>query len=116
MGTLSKWRDNDCRPVAACGPVACGCTTPESGFDGTLYLLSLSLRRNMPQGENMPTAPPPTVPPEVHELAAELADVQPMRRGSLSERAIRCGKPGCACAEDPKSRHGPYFSLTRGWR
>src|SRR6185369_7433866 len=61
----------------------------------------------------MPIAPPPTVPPEVHQLAAELADIQPMRRGSLSERAIRCGKPGCACAEDPKSRHGPYFSLTR---
>lgn len=36
-----------------------------------------------------------------------------MRRGSLSERAIKCGKPGCACARVPKARHGPYFSLTR---
>jgi hypothetical protein len=36
-----------------------------------------------------------------------------MRRGSLSERAIKCSKPGCACARDPKARHGPYFSLTR---
>src|SRR5712692_9942842 len=61
----------------------------------------------------MPTAPPAAVPPDVHQLAAELADVKPMRRGSLSERAIRCGKPGCACAQDPKARHGPYFSLTR---
>jgi hypothetical protein len=36
-----------------------------------------------------------------------------MRRGSLSERTIKCSKPGCACAEDPQARHGPYFSLTR---
>jgi hypothetical protein len=35
-----------------------------------------------------------------------------MRRGSLSERTIKCSKPGCACAKDPKARHGPYFSLT----
>lgn len=36
-----------------------------------------------------------------------------MRRGSLSERTIKCGKPGCACAQDPNARHGPYYSLTR---
>ena len=35
-----------------------------------------------------------------------------MRRGSLSERTIKCCKPGCACARDPKARHGPYHSLT----
>jgi hypothetical protein len=35
-----------------------------------------------------------------------------MRRGSLSERTVKCSKPGCACAQDPKARHGPYFSLT----
>jgi len=36
-----------------------------------------------------------------------------MRRGSVSDRTIRCGKPGCACAGDPKARHGPYHSLTQ---
>lgn len=36
-----------------------------------------------------------------------------MRRGSLAERTIKCGKAGCACANDPKARHGPYFSLTQ---
>lgn len=36
-----------------------------------------------------------------------------MRRGSLSERTIRCSKPNCACAQDPKARHGPYYSLTQ---
>jgi hypothetical protein len=35
-----------------------------------------------------------------------------MRRGSLSERTIKCSKPGCACAQDAKARHGPYYSLT----
>ena len=35
-----------------------------------------------------------------------------MRGGSLSERTIKCSKPGCACAQDPKARHGPYHSLT----
>lgn len=53
------------------------------------------------------------VPPRVRQIAAELAQPQPMRRGSVSERTIRCGKPGCACAADPKARHGPYHSLTQ---
>jgi uncharacterized protein DUF6788 len=35
-----------------------------------------------------------------------------MRRGSLSERTVKCSKPGCACARDPDARHGPYYSLT----
>ena len=58
----------------------------------------------------MDNTPPPT---RLRQLAAELAEPKPMRRGSLSERTIKCSKPGCACAEDPKARHGPYFSLTR---
>ena len=61
----------------------------------------------------MPTSTPPDIPPpQVRQLAVELADVKPMRRGSLSERTIKCSKPGCACAKDPKARHGPYYSLT----
>ena len=58
-------------------------------------------------------ASPPDVPPRVRQLAAELAEPQPMRRGSISERTIKCSKPGCACAQDPKARHGPYYSYTR---
>jgi hypothetical protein len=52
-------------------------------------------------------------PSRLRQIAAELAEPKPMRRGSLSERTIKCSKPGCACAHDPKARHGPYFSLTR---
>ena len=60
----------------------------------------------------MAASTPPDVPSHVRQLAAELADAKPMRRGSLSERTIKCSKPGCACAKDPKARHGPYHSLT----
>ena len=60
----------------------------------------------------MASSTPPDVPPQVRQLVTELADAKPMRRGSLSERTMKCSKPGCACAEDPKARHGPYYSLT----
>jgi len=56
---------------------------------------------------------PPAVPLPVRTLAAQLAAPTPMRRGSLSERYVKCSKPGCACAERPTARHGPYYSLTR---
>jgi hypothetical protein len=46
-------------------------------------------------------------------LTAQLADPIPMRRGSLTERFVKCSRPGCPCAHDPDARHGPYVSLTR---
>jgi hypothetical protein len=46
-------------------------------------------------------------------LAAQLADPIPMRRGSLTERTVKCSRPGCPCKDRPEARHGPYFSLTR---
>lgn len=30
-------------------------------------------------------------------------------RGSLVERLRKCGRPNCACAHDPKARHGGKF-------
>src|SRR6266567_3415006 len=60
----------------------------------------------------MATSAPSDIPPRVRQLATDLADANPMRRGSLSERTIKCSKPGCACAQDSKARHGPYYSLT----
>ncbi|MGH9447063.1 MAG: DUF6788 family protein [Terriglobia bacterium] len=54
--------------------------------------------------------------PHLCQLAAELAEPKPMRRGSLSQRTVKCSKPGCRCAQDPKARHGPYYSLTRAVR
>jgi hypothetical protein len=26
---------------------------------------------------------------------------------------MKCGKASCPCQQDPKARHGPYYSLTR---
>ena len=54
-----------------------------------------------------------TIPPEVRALANELAQPKPMRRGSVSERYVKCNKPGCPCAEHPEARHGPYYSVSR---
>ena len=55
--------------------------------------------------------PPPDV---VRQLALDLAQPRPMRRGSLAERYMKCGHLNCRCQHDPEARHGPYFSLTRG--
>jgi hypothetical protein len=54
------------------------------------------------------------LPSDVRATAAGLAHPQPMRRGSLGERFMKCGKPACACHGDADARHGPYFVLTRG--
>jgi hypothetical protein len=36
----------------------------------------------------------------------------PLMRGSIVERVRRCGKPRCACADDPDARHpGQYLSV-----
>jgi Family of unknown function (DUF6788) len=56
---------------------------------------------------------PAEVPASVREFAAVLSHPKPMRRGSVSERTMKCGQSGCPCHQDPKARHGPYFSLTR---
>src|SRR6059036_1137749 len=53
------------------------------------------------------------VPSAVRAALAVLAESRPMRRGSLSERYMKCNKAGCSCADRPHGRHGPYFSLTR---
>ena len=57
--------------------------------------------------------PDSTIPAAVHEVAAVLAEPRPMRRGSLSERSMKCGRKQCRCQQDPRARHGPYYSLTR---
>ena len=57
--------------------------------------------------------PREAVPAAVRELATELAKPRPMRRGSVSERSMKCGRKQCRCQHDPQARHGPYYSLTR---
>ena len=54
-----------------------------------------------------------SIPATVIALAAQLGEPKPMRRGSLSERYVKCNKAGCPCAENEDARHGPYFSISR---
>jgi len=53
----------------------------------------------------------------VEELKRELAELGPMRPGSLSKQYNVCGTPGCHC-KDPKNprKHGPYYHLNYTWR
>jgi hypothetical protein len=43
-------------------------------------------------------------------LLSQLPPLQAVLRGSLIERYIRCGKPGCHCAEG--KGHGPKYYLS----
>lgn len=36
-----------------------------------------------------------------------------MRRGSVSQRYMKCGQKDCRCHRDRQARHGPYYCLTR---
>jgi hypothetical protein len=59
------------------------------------------------------------VPPTRHQqaraagIAAELAGIGLALPGTLIERHVRCGKPGCRCHADPPALHGPYWQWTR---
>jgi len=57
--------------------------------------------------------PDSDAPPRVQELARQLAEPRPMRRGSVSTRYVKCNKAGCPCAERAEARHGPYVSVVR---
>jgi len=57
--------------------------------------------------------PMPELPSDVRAAAAVLSHPQPMRRGSLGTRFMKCGKAACACHRDPDARHGPYYSVSR---
>lgn len=46
-------------------------------------------------------------------LAKRLAQIDGLLPGTITERHMRCGKPGCACKHDPPILHGPYLHWTR---
>ncbi len=46
-------------------------------------------------------------------IARHLAATGFAMPGSLTDRAIRCGKPACRCAREPRRLHGPYHQWTR---
>lgn len=59
--------------------------------------------------------PNPTPEPEARQqrLSAQLAQLGFALPGTLTERHMRCGKPGCRCKADPPVLHGPYLQWTR---
>ena len=57
--------------------------------------------------------PNPVVPEKVSALASQLAEPRSMRRGSVSERYVKCNKAGCPCVDRTDARHGPYYSVSR---
>jgi hypothetical protein len=56
---------------------------------------------------------PPAVPARIAQLVAAFSQPEPIRRGSLYERRMKCGQATCACQDDPQAAHGPYFTLTQ---
>ena len=57
--------------------------------------------------------PDSSIPSDVRDLATQLAEPRLMRRGSVSERYVKCNRPGCPCGERAEARHGPYYSVSR---
>jgi hypothetical protein len=53
---------------------------------------------------------------ETRQIASELAAIArtgEILPGTLSHRAMRCGRAGCHCHADPPQLHGPYWQWTR---
>ena len=46
---------------------------------------------------------------EFEEVRAELEDIDFVLQGSVTERRMVCGKPGCRCHRESDARHGPYY-------
>jgi hypothetical protein len=46
-------------------------------------------------------------------LAAELADIGFVARGSVIATTTTCSSKGCHCRTDPARRHGPYWQWSR---
>ena len=46
-------------------------------------------------------------------LARQLGQIGFALPGSIIQRRMTCGKPGCRCQADPPILHGPYIQWTR---
>ena len=49
---------------------------------------------------------------QYRQLWQRLADMGPVKRGSIYKTYSGCGSPGCRCHSDPQARHGPYWFWT----
>src|SRR5260370_7618567 len=46
------------------------------------------------------------------EILTQMQELGDMRRGSVVEQYLPCGKSPCCCKKPGHPGHGPYFSLT----
>ena len=62
----------------------------------------------------MASTPQPTaaLQAEIKQLKAALVEIGIVLRGSVTERYMPCGRPGCRCQAKPAALHGPYFQWT----
>lgn len=58
-------------------------------------------------------APTPRQRQAQQRLARQLGEIGFALPGSIVERHMTCGKPGCRCKADPPILHGPYIQWTR---
>lgn len=49
---------------------------------------------------------------QYRDLKAALGQISYFCKGTVLSRTLKCGRATCPCANDPKSRHGPYFEWT----
>jgi uncharacterized protein DUF6788 len=52
----------------------------------------------------------------IAEIKRALAQLGPLRPGSISRQYNICGTPGCRCKANPPEKHGPYPQLNYTWR
>jgi hypothetical protein len=46
------------------------------------------------------------------KLTQQLQALDYFCKGTVLQRRMKCGQPGCACHRDPSKRHGPYWEWT----
>jgi hypothetical protein len=77
-----------------------------------LSLLLTTLQR-LSTAQFMPARRPETIAKQararITRIREALARIDYLCSGTLLERTKMCGRPNCACAQDPAARHGPYF-------
>ncbi len=55
---------------------------------------------------------PPKLRARLAHCREELQRMEIVLQGSVTERWMPCGKPGCCCQADPPRLHGPYYQWT----
>jgi len=49
---------------------------------------------------------------QIAKIKRQIAQLDGLRPGTLSEQYNVCGTPGCRCKASPPQKHGPYYQLS----